>query len=108
MFLCVCVCVRVCVRACMCVEPYSHCSSPPSCINGDLATAGEANAKQCISHLMVEVQVQIQVGLWVPTPLSAALLQGTSAIPQKDLSCTDLQCLLDAQVSQLAWIGATV
>ena len=26
-------------------ELYSHCSSPPSCINGDLAIAGEANAK---------------------------------------------------------------
>ena len=35
-------------------ELYSHCSSPPSCINGDLAIAGEANAKPCMSHLMVE------------------------------------------------------
>ena len=47
-------------------EPYSHCSSPPSCINGDLAIAGEANGKLWISHLMVEVLVEP----WVPTPSS--------------------------------------
>ena len=42
-------------------ELYSHCSSPPSCINGDLAIAGEANVKLCVSHLIVEVQVRSQV-----------------------------------------------
>ena len=33
----------------------SHCSSPPSCINGDLAIGGEANAKLCMSLLMAEL-----------------------------------------------------
>ena len=72
---CVCVCVYACVGACvyqqrpnglsidleikrfqvqcsagaavisLSKELYSHCSSPPSCINGDLALAREANAK---------------------------------------------------------------
>ena len=48
--------------SCCCKEPYSYCSSPPSCINGDQAIAGEANTKLCMSHLMVEAQV----GPWVP------------------------------------------
>ena len=33
-------------------ELYSHCSSPPSCINGGLAIAGEADAIQSMSHLI--------------------------------------------------------
>ena len=58
--MCVCVCVCVCVcfvrqwlanqEVSLSKELYSHCSSPPSCINGDLAVAGEANAKLCMSH----------------------------------------------------------
>ena len=59
----VCACVHACVRvcsACACMlcgvslskEFYSRCSSPPSCINGDLAIAGEANGMPCMSHLM--------------------------------------------------------
>ena len=44
---------------------YSHCSSPPSCNNGDLALAEEAIAKLCMSHLMIDVYDQ--VGLR-PTP----------------------------------------
>ena len=33
----------------------SHCSSLPSCINGDLAIGGEANANLCMSLLMAEL-----------------------------------------------------
>ena len=74
---CVCVCVYVCVRqqypygllterfpvqcsaavvaiVSLSKELHSHCSSPPSCINGDLAIIGEANTKLCMFHLMVE------------------------------------------------------
>ena len=60
--MCACVYVCVCARmhACVCVltdklqvgcpdvankELYSHCPSPPSCINGDLVIAGDANPK---------------------------------------------------------------
>ena len=69
-------------------ELYSYCSSPPSCINGDLTIAGEANAKLCMSHLMVEVQV----GPWVPTSSSMKHVHsscGVSSRPQEDLCCTD-------------------
>ena len=111
------VCVCVCVRACVCVEHwtvrrsaaavvslskelYSHCSSPPSCINGDLAIAGEVNAKLCMSHLMVEVQV----GLQVPTPSSLGHTQpsyGVLVPSPGDLPCTDSEYLftIGAQVS---------
>ena len=47
----------------------SYCSSPPSCIY--LAIAGEANAKLCMSRLIVEVQV----GLRVPTSSSTRHVQ---------------------------------
>ena len=86
MHVCVCACMCPCTYRCVCVcvglltkrspvhcpaaavvslskELYSHCSSPSSYINGDLAIAGEANAKLCMSHLMVEALV----GLRVPT-----------------------------------------
>ena len=97
-YVCVCVCLSVCV-VCEAAVPlwlevslltkrspvqcpaaavvslskelYSHCSSAPSCINGDLAIAEESNAKLCMSHLMVEVQV----GLRVPTPSSMRHVQ---------------------------------
>ena len=54
-----------------CVVPldkalYSHCLSPPSCSNGYLASAGEANHYQL--HYNISVAV-VQVGLRVPTPL---------------------------------------
>ena len=50
--------VSVCVSVCACVV--LCCSSP---LNGDLAIAGEASAKLCMSLLMIEVQA----GLWAPT-----------------------------------------
>ena len=86
---------------------YSHCSSPPSCIKGDLAIAGEVNAKLCMSHLMVKVQV----GPWVPTPSSMRHVQPPAerqSYSQEDPSVLTLECLLSAQASQSAWVGMTV
>ena len=68
---CVCVCVNVHVCVCVCVSV-----SPPSCINGDLAIAGEANTKLCMSHLMVKVHV----GLQVPTPSSMRYVQPSCGV----------------------------
>ena len=96
-YVCTCVflCVNVCTRMRVCVgmyvslskELYSHCSSPPSCINEwvnrDLAIAGEPNAKLCMSHLMVVVLVEI----WMPMLSSIRHVQSSCralAHPQED------------------------
>ena len=64
--------------------------SPVQCPGAaSLNLAGEANAKLCMSHLIVEVQV---VGLRVPTPSSMKHMQppaGFLSCPQKDLPYTD-------------------
>ena len=75
MFVCdVCMCARtlVCPRS--------------VCINGDLAIAVEANAKLCMSNLMVNVQV----GLRVPTSSSLRHVQpssGHQSHHHEDLPC---------------------
>ena len=56
-----------------------------------IAIAGEANAMLCMSHLIVEAQV----GLQVPTIPSS--MRHVQPCPQEDLSCTDS----GVQVSQL-------
>ena len=63
MYVYVCVCMYICVahmhlmliRCAVAVslskKLYSHCSSPPNCINGDLALVREANGKLIMSRL---------------------------------------------------------
>ena len=100
MCVCVCVCVRACACVCVCVcahcapaatavslskELYSHCycSSPPSCINGNLAIGSKCQA----------VHVSLNgVGPRVSTPSSMRHVHppvGHHSHPQEDLSCTD-------------------
>ena len=62
-YVCVCVCARACAHASVCACVCAHirgwvcasvcacASSPPSCINGDLGLATEANTKLVTSHL---------------------------------------------------------
>ena len=76
-------------------EFYSQCFGPPTCINGDLAIAGEANANLCMSHLMVEGSG----GTSDATPSSmryqvcAALPWGTSPISRRILPACLPTCL---------------
>ena len=57
----VCACKAAAAVVSLSKELYSHSSSPPSCINGYLAIAGEANATVWMFHLTIEVQVGLRV-----------------------------------------------